>query len=237
MSDFVAECRREWKRLRVPEAVADEMAADLAADLSEAAAEGVSPKEVLGAGANDPRSFAASWALERGLIESRPPKSGLRTRSVLLAAIALLSAAAIAAGVAMILAAPSASTSQPDRGLVRSDDGHLWRTDGLGPGVDAGSIIPLRGGKIVRRVTYLDPTPGSRGVQDVATGRIGVQTVNLTPVLSAANNPPPRWPQDTGSHTIAWSLLIAGIVGVLVMAPFWLRVRRRHEQPLTVARP
>ena len=229
MSDFVAECRREWKRLRVPDAVADEMAAELSADLSEAAAEGVSPEEVLGASANDPRSFAASWAVERGVIESPAPKSRPRARSLLLAVMALLSAAAIAAGVAAILAAPAASTSQPDLGLVRSPDGTQWRTDGLGPGVDASSFIPRRGSKIIRHVTYLDPTPGSRGVQDAATGRIGVQTVDLTPVLSAANNPPPRWPRDTGSHAIAWALLIAGVVGVLVTAPFWWRITRRQS--------
>ena len=54
MSGFVDECRREWKRLGVPEAVANEMAADLAADLDEAAAEGVSGEEVLGNGYFDP---------------------------------------------------------------------------------------------------------------------------------------------------------------------------------------
>ncbi len=30
MSDFVQQCRREWERLRVPDPVANEMAADLA---------------------------------------------------------------------------------------------------------------------------------------------------------------------------------------------------------------
>jgi hypothetical protein len=70
MSDFVEQCRREWKRLRVPDPVANEMAADLAADLEEAEAEGVSAEEVLGRSAFDPRSFAASWAAERGVIPS-----------------------------------------------------------------------------------------------------------------------------------------------------------------------
>src|SRR5262245_25669828 len=48
------------------------MAADLEADLIEAESEGVSAEEVLGNGAFDPRSFAASWARERGLIQSAP---------------------------------------------------------------------------------------------------------------------------------------------------------------------
>src|SRR5271154_6298483 len=44
------------------------MAADLAADLKEAEADGASPEDVLGSGAFDPQSFAASWAAERGVI-------------------------------------------------------------------------------------------------------------------------------------------------------------------------
>ncbi|HWH12132.1 MAG TPA: hypothetical protein VG165_13465 [Solirubrobacteraceae bacterium] len=71
MSEFVDECRREWKRLRVPDPIANEMAADLAADLQEAEAEGASPEQVLGSEAFDPRSFAASWAAARGVM-ARP---------------------------------------------------------------------------------------------------------------------------------------------------------------------
>jgi hypothetical protein len=48
VSEFVEECRREWRRLRVPDLVANEMAAYLAADLREAEAEGASAEEVLG---------------------------------------------------------------------------------------------------------------------------------------------------------------------------------------------
>jgi hypothetical protein len=62
---FVEECRREWKRLGVPDPVANEMAADLEADLQEAEAEGASAEAVLGRSAFDPRSFAAAWAQPR----------------------------------------------------------------------------------------------------------------------------------------------------------------------------
>lgn len=62
MSRFVDECRKEWHRLGVPEAVSNEMAADLDADLAEAEAEGASPEHVLGNGVFDAHSFAASWA-------------------------------------------------------------------------------------------------------------------------------------------------------------------------------
>lgn len=68
MSRFVDECLKEWKRLGVPQAVSEEMAADLAADLREAEAEGASPEHVLGNGVFDARTFAASWATARGVV-------------------------------------------------------------------------------------------------------------------------------------------------------------------------
>jgi hypothetical protein len=68
VNEFVDECRGEWRRLRVPDPVANEMAADLEADLRQAEAEGATAEDVLGAAAFDPRPFAASWAAERGVI-------------------------------------------------------------------------------------------------------------------------------------------------------------------------
>jgi hypothetical protein len=92
MSDFVERCRREWKRLRVPDAVAEEMAADLAADLNEAGAEGISAEEVLGTSVFDPCSFAASWAAERGVIPPAPARQrqSLSRRPLTLGAFAAL---------------------------------------------------------------------------------------------------------------------------------------------------
>lgn len=112
MNEFVRECRREWKRLRVPDGVADEMASDLQADLEDAAAEGVAPEEVLGSAAPDPRSFAASWAAERGVVSQKPGR--LRGRSPMLAAIAAaLSIAAVAAGTAIVVTPTNASSLMP----------------------------------------------------------------------------------------------------------------------------
>ncbi len=71
MNEFVDECRREWRRLGVPDPVANEMAADLTADLEEAEAEGGSPEDVLGNSAFDPRRFAAAWAA-RPRCDERP---------------------------------------------------------------------------------------------------------------------------------------------------------------------
>ena len=71
MNAFVEECRREWKRLGVPDGLAEEMAAELESDLAEAEADGVSAAEMLGE--SDPRRFAANWARERGLVSEPTP--------------------------------------------------------------------------------------------------------------------------------------------------------------------
>jgi hypothetical protein len=98
VSNFIKECRREWKRLGVADSVANEMAADLATDLEEAEAEGASIEDVLGSSAFDPRSFAAAWAAERGVIgpstpTAKPARRLLVPATIIAAAIALIGAA------------------------------------------------------------------------------------------------------------------------------------------------
>jgi hypothetical protein len=87
MTAFVKECRQEWKRLGVPDLLADEMAADLEADLAEAEAEGVSTAEIVGE--SDPRRFAATWARERGLVSEPPPRKRRRLWMWVVAAVVL----------------------------------------------------------------------------------------------------------------------------------------------------
>jgi hypothetical protein len=76
MNAYVEECRREWKRLGVPAGLAEEMAAELEADLAEAEVDGVPAAEMLGE--SDPRRFAANWARERGLVSDPPPQQRQR---------------------------------------------------------------------------------------------------------------------------------------------------------------
>jgi len=78
MTAYVEECRQEWKRLGVPDLLADEMATELESDLAEAQADGVSANEILGE--SDPRRFAATWASERGLVAEPAPPSRKRRR-------------------------------------------------------------------------------------------------------------------------------------------------------------
>jgi hypothetical protein len=112
MSDFVEQCRREWKRLGVPDPLAEEMAADLAVDLEEAEAEGVSVQELLGAGAFDAPSFAASWAAERGIIPAKPPRGNGRRKP-----IALVAFTAVAAFV-LVVTALALAAGKPEVSLV-----------------------------------------------------------------------------------------------------------------------
>jgi hypothetical protein len=114
MSDFVEQCRREWKRLGVPDPLAEEMAADLASDLGEAEAEGVSAEELLGRSAFDPRSFAASWAAERGIIPEPPRRGNARRRPLFLVAFTAVAA------IALIVAAALLLTGQPKVAVVTS---------------------------------------------------------------------------------------------------------------------
>ena len=103
MSDFVEQCRGEWKRLGVPDPLAEEMAADLASDLSDAEAEGVSAEEFLGSSFFDPSSFAASWAAERGVVPEPPSQGNARRRPRVL--VAFTSVAAITVIVSALLLA------------------------------------------------------------------------------------------------------------------------------------
>ena len=104
MTAFVEECRREWKRLGVPELLAEEMATDLEADLAEAQSDGVSAAEILGE--SDPRRFAETWASERGLVSEAPPQKksrkglwiGLAVAFVILVFVGFFSLAFITVG-------------------------------------------------------------------------------------------------------------------------------------------
>jgi hypothetical protein len=109
VNQFAEECHREWKRLRVPDLVANEMAADLAADLEEAESEGASAAELLGTDASDARSFAASWAAERGVIPPPRLPARLQSRSLVLTALAALTVTASIGSALVLFASPQAS--------------------------------------------------------------------------------------------------------------------------------
>jgi hypothetical protein len=103
VNEFLEECRREWRRLGVPDPVADEMAAEVRADLSEAEADGLPAEQLLGPAATDARSFAADWATARGVIAER------RRILWLPVGIATLALNAAVGGALVMIDSPSAS--------------------------------------------------------------------------------------------------------------------------------
>jgi len=113
MTAYVEECRREWRRLGVPDLLAEEMATDLEADLAEAQSEGVSAAEVLGE--SDPRRFAETWATERGLVPDAPPQRKSRAWIWVLAVVAGVLVLGVLLGIAGVafLATASVHTSGP----------------------------------------------------------------------------------------------------------------------------
>jgi branched-subunit amino acid ABC-type transport system permease component len=137
MKGFLDECRTEWKRLGVSTSAADEMAAELTADLAEAEAEGASAEDVLGASASDPRAFAAAWAAERGVIR---PSRGRRARRLLMAA-AIAAFALVAVAGAVLVAVSSAPESR--RLAVESPDGRV-RVIVLAPNVERRVVVAPR---------------------------------------------------------------------------------------------
>jgi hypothetical protein len=115
MRRFVEECQKEWSRLGVSEATANEMAADLEVDLAEAEADGVSPEELLGNGYFDARAFAAEWARARGVVNldvnTRMPLSHSRVQLLVLALSALACVVVAALGLLMVVGGRSSSAS------------------------------------------------------------------------------------------------------------------------------
>ncbi len=121
MTAYVEECRQEWKRLGVPDLLAEEMATELESDLAEAQADGISATEILGE--SDPRRFAATWASERGLVAEPTPQPRRRRRWILIVVglVVLFLVAVIVAIVGLFAAASvSVQTSVQSPQTVRS---------------------------------------------------------------------------------------------------------------------
>ena len=198
MKEFVAECRSEWKRLGVPDPVADEMAAELEADLKEAEADGVSAEDVLGRGASDPRSFAAFWAAERGVVPRTPPNAHRSRRTVLTAVVTgALALIAVIGGVLVIVASPS----DPKR-LALTGDGGIW----VNP---LGQVAVSPDG---RSLAYLGPRAVLRPVPPAGVRAVVAPPARVTPIVTVDIT-------DSGvdTQTVGWVLLTVGLAGVIPM--------------------
>ena len=157
MNEFVDECRREWRRLGVPDPIASEMAADLTADLEEAETEGGSAEDVLGNSAFDPRRFAAAWAAARGVTGTPiPERASLWQPALAIAGALVLGVLTVGAGLALLVGRSSSSVAFATRrifeapgrfhlsapGPTRVIPGPLGRPFG-GPGIEGVVIHPV----------------------------------------------------------------------------------------------
>lgn len=160
------------------------MAAELAADLAEAEADGVSQEEVLGSGAFDARSFAAAWAAERGVGGPSAAKGRVPKRWILLAALAVLVAITASGAVLAIFASPSDSTPASSlRVIVTPGSRSVWvagspaeiprlQTESSGDTRAIGSVLLVVGlaGIVALALSSLGVGPGrwSRGASSTA---------------------------------------------------------------------
>ena len=186
MSRFIEECRREWRRLRVPDAIANEMAADLAVDLAEAEAEGASAEDVLGDAVFDPRAFALSWAEERGVVSAAPVRSGSSVR--------LSTALAVAAAVLLLVALVGAALVVVDRpgafGVRLAASGPRFFSSGLPRfAFIRPRVPPVRAHRVLPPQVRLVPSPGvvmAPRVPDTAQAGIALLVVGLVGSVIAA---------------------------------------------------
>ena len=122
------------------------MAADLASDLRQAEAEGVSAEEFLGSSAFDPRSFAASWATEGGVIPAPAgPADARRMPRALMAFTGLAAVALLVAAVLLLAGQPQVhlATSGTKRVDLPASSATLSLPPGLGHQVHTSAATPV----------------------------------------------------------------------------------------------
>ena len=192
MNDLVEECRREWKRLGVPDPVADEMAAELEADLEEAEAEGASAEEVLGRGAFDPRAFATAWAAERGVVQGTPANGRGARRSRIVAGIGAFILIAVIGGALVVVGGSGQERYSASNVAALSPDGRqavVWV-----------AALPPR----ERRIAVAAPLP--------------IRVPAPAPRIVAVDADD----SGVDTRTLGWVLLAVGLAGMVQLTMLWL---------------
>jgi hypothetical protein len=143
VNEFVEECRREWRRLGVPDPIANEMAADLTADIEEAEAEGGSAEDVLGNSVFDAQRFAASWAGARGVTAPVLPDGSPRRRALPVVVLTAIAAFFGLAAIALLIGRHSASAAVSVRRILAGPGPvHLFRPGPVNPSFRSFSFGP-----------------------------------------------------------------------------------------------
>jgi len=201
MSMFVEECRSEWKRLGVPDLAAEEMAAELEADLAEAGADGVTADELLGE--SDPRRFAATWATERGLVTEPPPEQGRTRLWVGLAVALIVILAALSTATLIRLRAKPAHAANPVKvprlvGLKACDAVRVGHLAGLG------MLHTVYRGRCGALVVYQKPAAGTY-VPLHAPTKIGLSLVRIPRLVGLNGCHAKQVASKHGLHVLRWS--------------------------------
>jgi len=198
VSEFVEECRREWRRIGVPDPVANEMAADLAADLEEAEAEGGSPEDVLGNSAFDPRRFAAAWATARG-VTGRPitDRPSLWRPPVAIALTVLLGALTVGASLVLLVGSGSRSFAFATRRIVEGPGPIRLVPPVVGRIVVPGPLGPFAGTPIAG----VDVHPFALALLIVGVVGLGLLAVLYWSPWSG----PRRYHRHGGRRTASWN--------------------------------
>jgi hypothetical protein len=194
VSEFVDECRREWKRLGVADHLADEMAAELSADLDEAEAEGASSSEVLGSSALDPRSLAASWALERGLIHPRATEGVSRRHRRALALLVTFGFLVVIGGAAAILASETGQRDAHRVFALPDASQELVKVFDADSGEPITNTVWVAGAQALLRRPARDDEPGDN-IDPIAwillaVGVVGIISASLLWTASRRSRPP-----------------------------------------------
>lgn len=87
--DAIHQATKTWRRLGIEQGAADEMAEELAADLTAAASDGRSAADYIG---GDIETLATSWAVERGLVSVHRRLKETATAAAMGAAVPALAA-------------------------------------------------------------------------------------------------------------------------------------------------
>ena len=177
MSHFVEECRREWKRLRVP-AQSPTRWPTISQRISVRPKLTVPPRRKCSAAAlPDPRAFAAAWASERGIVRPRRLHRLRKRWLVVLASFIVFVLLVVAAG---LIAALSVTESSAPRTATTVAPAVVAPGRIIGTSIFGARVTPSNVALATGRRTVLHRHPQAITITFGNTGGQIVQLAHLT---------------------------------------------------------
>ncbi len=164
----------------MPRPIADEMAADLDADLARGARPTAPPpRRCSGSGASDPRAFAAAWATERGIIPRRRAH-GIRRPRLLTVILLLVGGFVVLVAVGVVAFVAVSGNSSGPRSTVTTIAPSLAPGALIGTAVEGARVAPSNTALVPGRRTILRQRPRSITITFVNTSTQTVAAAHLT---------------------------------------------------------